>query len=118
MASREAACHDVTVKRLLPLLFVLLIAGSPALRAQDEPAPATQAEVGATASEPVPAAPPRVVKTFKAAEVRSHLNFLASKKCAGRASGTPGCDLAGAYLEEQIQEIGLEPAGDFVDSTR
>jgi hypothetical protein len=100
-------------KHLRSLVILGLIAGGPALpvqegRAQDAPA----TEEAQKTPEQVPDAPPDIVKTFKAAELKSHLNFLASKKCAGRASGTEGCDIAGAYIEEKIIGFGLEPAGD------
>ena len=81
---------------------------APAVGAQDTPTP----EVAKATPAAVPDAPRAVVKTFKAAELKRHLNFLASKKLGGRASGTEGCDLAGAYIEEQIKSFGLEAAGE------
>jgi len=54
----------------------------------------------------------RGVKVITAKEARAHIVYLAGPKCEGRASGEPGCDVAAAYLAEQMKEIGLEPAGD------
>ena len=103
----------MTRTRLLPLaLLALLLVGVPTLRAQDAPTPAAPPAEEAPADETVPPAPPEVVKTFKSAEVKSHVHFLASKKCAGRASGLPGCDIAGEYIEDKIEAMGLEPAGE------
>jgi hypothetical protein len=52
------------------------------------------------------------VKAITAKEARAHIVYLAGPECEGRASGEPGCDVAAAYLAEQMKEMGLEPGGD------
>jgi len=44
--------------------------------------------------------------------VRAHMNFLASDAMQGRGSGTQFELLAGQYLASQMQQFGIEPAGD------
>lgn len=47
--------------------------------------------------------------------IRAHTAFLASDLLAGRATGTPGADLAAAYITAECRRSGLRPAGpDFV----
>ncbi len=91
---------------LTGLLAGLAPCGPAASRAQDAPA------APAAAPETVPSAPAAVLETFKAAEVKKHIGFFTSKKCAGRASGLPGCDLAGEYIVERATELGLTPGGE------
>ena len=47
-----------------------------------------------------------------AAGVAAPLEFLASDRLGGRAPSTPGGEAAAAYLAEQLQALGLGPAGD------
>jgi hypothetical protein len=42
----------------------------------------------------------------------AHIEYLASDELEGRESGTPGYDLAAAYVAEQFAGIGLAPGGD------
>ncbi|MDX1459722.1 MAG: M28 family metallopeptidase [Xanthomonadales bacterium] len=43
--------------------------------------------------------------------IRAHIEFLASDLLEGREAGTPGYDIAAAYVASQFRQIGLEPAG-------
>ncbi len=98
------------MRTLLPasaLIVLLAVSVGPA-RGQDGSGTTTDAPTAAEVAEP----PKDVVKSFKGAEVKSHVYKLASKKMAGRASGTEGCDLAGEYIIEHVKEWGLEPAGE------
>ncbi len=104
------------LRSLLPLvsLAVLLLLGAhtPPASAEDPPAASEPVEPPPEQPEVCPPPPAAVLKTFKGAEVRSHVFKLASDKLGGRPSGYPECDEAGAYIEEQITEWGLEPAGE------
>jgi len=42
----------------------------------------------------------------------AHIEYLSSDELEGRESGTPGYDLAAAYVADQYAAIGLEPGGD------
>jgi len=44
-----------------------------------------------------------------AARLRAHVDYLASPALAGRKPGTPGHQLAAAYVTAQFQELGLTP---------
>ncbi len=46
-----------------------------------------------------------------AAELRQHLNYLASDALGGRKPGTAGIDLARDYIAKQFKSYGLTPAG-------
>jgi hypothetical protein len=99
--SPAAARH---ARRVLPPVLAVLVAGTALLP--------WRALADAEAPAAVPPPPDVIMKTFKAAEVKSHVAFFTSKKCAGRASGLEGCDIAGDYIVEQVTEWGLEPAGE------
>ena len=43
--------------------------------------------------------------------LQSHISYLASDKLEGRRAGTPGEKLAGEYISQKFQEIGLQPKG-------
>ena len=45
------------------------------------------------------------------AEVRAHVNYLASDELAGRGTGDKGGDLAAAYLAARFRAVGLKPGG-------
>jgi hypothetical protein len=46
--------------------------------------------------------------------VRAHMDFLASDALQGRGSGTQFELLAGQYIASQMQQLGIEPAGEEV----
>lgn len=48
--------------------------------------------------------------------IRSHMEFLASDAMQGRGSGTIYELIAGKYLASQMQQFGIEPAGDSNES--
>jgi hypothetical protein len=43
--------------------------------------------------------------------LRAHTRFLADDLLAGRATGSPGADIAALYIESQCRALGLEPVG-------
>lgn len=47
-----------------------------------------------------------------AAELRAHVEFLASPELEGRKLGTPGAEKAEAYVAAAMQACGLKPLGD------
>jgi hypothetical protein len=49
---------------------------------------------------------------IKQKDIRSHMEFLASDAMQGRGSGTIFELIAGRYLASQMQQFGIEPAGD------
>lgn len=60
--------------------------------------------------------PAKVVKSDSQIEernVRANMNFLASDAMRGRGSATPFELLAGEYIASQLQQFGVEPAGDI-----
>lgn len=57
-------------------------------------------------------APERVVDPAAAARIEGTIDYLASDECAGRRVGTAGCELAAQYLEQQLEEIGVQPLPD------
>jgi Zn-dependent M28 family amino/carboxypeptidase len=46
-----------------------------------------------------------------AAHIRAHMTFLASDLLRGREAGSPGFDIAAAYVASQFAQLGLKPAG-------
>lgn len=50
--------------------------------------------------------------SIRAAEAGRHVTTLADDAFEGREGGTRGGRAAGAYIVEQVQKLGLEPAGD------
>ncbi|MDP2470845.1 MAG: M28 family peptidase [Candidatus Palauibacterales bacterium] len=51
-------------------------------------------------------------ETITAAEMRSHIAFLASDELAGRDTPSPGLEKAAVYIEDAFRAAGLQPAGD------
>lgn len=47
-----------------------------------------------------------------AANIRAHMNFLASDLLQGREAGSPGYDIAATYVASQMTQLGLTPKGD------
>ncbi len=77
-----------------PLTFVLLLLAPLAL-------------IGASDRPEVPA-----VETITAAELHSIVSFLASDEMEGRDTGTTENLIAAGYLANQLELMGLKPAGD------
>ena len=65
-------------------------------------------DAGAAASAPPETSPPPA----GVSELRAHVEALASEAMAGRATGTPGEQLAAQYAADFFAGLGLEPAGD------
>lgn len=57
-------------------------------------------------------------QVIRAADVRRHVEELASDLYEGRGAGYVGEDKAAAYIESQFRGIGLRPAGDSTPSGR
>ena len=55
---------------------------------------------------------PAVESPITEADIRAHMNFLASDALNGRASGSRDEWIAASYLAAQMQQWGLEPLGD------
>ncbi len=51
------------------------------------------------------------IKAIRPDSIRAHMQFLADGLLQGRAPGTPGYDIAAAYVATQMQGMGLMPAG-------
>ena len=49
---------------------------------------------------------------ISADSMKGHVSFLASDLLQGRATPSPGLDIAGEYIAAQFRRTGLEPAGD------
>ena len=84
--------------------------------AQEKPDPPAEED---PVSPPTPAAaekpieiPEPGLKSISGGEAKKHVSYLTGRKCQGRASGLPGCDLAGEYLIKQVKAWGLEPIGE------
>ncbi len=50
-------------------------------------------------------------QTFSAAEIQTHIEYLASDKLAGREPGTKGEKLAYTYIQKEFKANGLKPSG-------
>jgi Peptidase family M28 len=59
-------------------------------------------------------APPaqRIAAQLKANHLMADVSFLASDALQGRATGSPGLDMAAEYIAAQFRRTGLEPVGD------
>lgn len=57
------------------------------------------------------AAAQAAVKAITADAIRAHMRFLADGLLQGRAPGTPGYDIASAYVATQMEGMGLKLAG-------
>lgn len=94
--------------RVLCSLLLAALACVPAWAEEPEGPPRGEEEKPAE----IPPPPEDALKTIKTTDAKKYLKFLAGKKCKGRASGLPGCDLAGEYLVERLTEWKYEPKGD------
>lgn len=52
-----------------------------------------------------------VVQSITVEEIQAHVDFLAGPTTRGRGTLTPGFEVAAEYVEKQLTELGLEPAG-------
>jgi len=59
----------------------------------------------------LPNVPPPLA-SIDTAELRAHVEKLSGPEMEGRATGSPGEELATAYVAKRFEELGLEPAGE------
>lgn len=59
----------------------------------------------------VAAAPAQANLTPSAEDIEAHMRFLADDALEGREAGTEGYDAAAAYVAEQLEDLGVAPAG-------
>ncbi len=53
----------------------------------------------------------RALEGIRGEALRAHMRFLADDRLEGRGTGTPGYDLAAAYMATQFEAAGLAPGG-------
>lgn len=53
----------------------------------------------------------RALDSITTAELQAHTRYLVDDALEGRRAGTPGYDLAAAYVAEQFEAMGLQPGG-------
>jgi aminopeptidase YwaD len=63
---------------------------------------------GALAQAPA-RAPQTATATATASPTAAHVEYLASPKLEGRLTGSPGADLAAAYIETELKRLGAVP---------
>ena len=54
----------------------------------------------------------KLAPEITAADLKAHIMYLASDELGGRASGTPGNEMAARYIARYLHEWGLAPLGD------
>ncbi len=57
------------------------------------------------------AAPAFAQSEAEAERIKAHVTFLANDLLQGRESGSPGFDIAAAYVASQLAQLGVKPAG-------
>jgi hypothetical protein len=60
----------------------------------------------------VPAEVRAAAERITAAQLKADVEFLASDELLGRATPSPGFDMAAAYIVERLKHAGVKPAGD------
>ena len=63
-------------------------------------------------TEVIPADVQRVSRSTKPDAIHAHMRILAADSMRGRKPGTPGFDMAAAYVVSQFKALGLQPAGE------
>jgi Zn-dependent M28 family amino/carboxypeptidase len=71
----------------------------------------TAALAVALAAAPAARTSPSAERAITADSIRAHVRFLASDLLEGRGPGTRGDALAQAYIADQLEALGLQPAG-------
>lgn len=87
--------------RALPLLGLLLAAAG-----------ASQAQQPTSASAPFPPSTLQAAERVRADALRAHVRFLADDLLEGRDTGSTGGALAARYIASQLEQLGVQPAGD------
>lgn len=64
------------------------------------------------ASDAIPADLKQSLERISEDSLRGHLSFIASDLLEGRATPSPGLDIAAEYIAAQFRRAGLEPVGD------
>ncbi|MEP7273403.1 MAG: hypothetical protein ABI882_18025, partial [Acidobacteriota bacterium] len=54
----------------------------------------------------------QALDTISVDSLRGHLSFISSDVLEGRATPSPGLDIAAEYIAAQFRRVGLEPVGD------
>jgi len=80
---------------VLPGKFPLVVLAAAVLSAQVPPTPAE-----------------RIAAHVRPDDLKADVSFLASDALQGRATPSPGLDMAAEYIAAQFRRAGLEPAGD------
>ncbi|RTQ47864.1 M28 family peptidase [Hymenobacter gummosus] len=70
--------------------------------------PLAAAAQSLSVDKPVAAA----LKKVKPTDIKAHIEYLADDKLQGRQPGTPGYQMAVAYVTQQLKKFGVQPAGD------
>ena len=100
---------NVILRLLSAVVLSLTTSGSNLVVAQQQHAAASaRAQVGGSGAANTTVNAPQVLER----NVRAHMEFLASDAMQGRGSGTQFEWLAGQYIASQLQQYGVEPAGD------
>ena len=70
------------------------------------------AAVSVLAAQGQPAPAQRIAAHVRANDLKADVSFLASDALQGRATPSPGLDMAAEYIAAQFRRAGLEPVGD------
>ena len=73
---------------------------------------ATLAAAGLLAAQGQPPLAQRIAARLRANDLKADVSFLASDALQGRATPSPGLDMAAEYIAAQFRRAGLEPVGD------
>jgi len=72
----------------------------------------TLAAAGLLAAQGQPPLAQRIAARLRANDLKADVSFLASDALQGRATPSPGLDMAAEYIAAQFRRAGLEPVGD------
>src|SRR5271166_3224659 len=70
------------------------------------------AVAGLLSAETPPPLAQRIAASVRPNDLKADVSFLASDALQGRATPSPGLDMAAEYIAAQFRRAGLEPAGD------
>jgi hypothetical protein len=70
------------------------------------------AAASVAAAQGQPAAAQRIAAHLRTCDLKADVSFLASDALQGRATPSPGLDVAAEYIAAQFRRAGLEPVGD------
>ena len=72
----------------------------------------TLAAAGVLAAQGAPSLAQRIAARLRPNDLKADVSFLASDALQGRATPSPGLDMAAEYIAAQFRRAGLEPVGD------